>query len=171
MSRETTAIVLIGSKTTSPWGDPLTRPTHLLRFTENSVPGWQIHPLNGATGVQDEPSYAGTSAAILPRASLMDDALVLVAALVLRDRATMEHPAVGSAARNPEQGGGILIPDAGFPEDVVDQAAEAVAECCQLWLIPVSPRCSLLGDESIPRLRGWGIEVDVMTSDAHTTLA
>lgn len=164
MSRQTTAIIVAGAKTTDSWGDPLVRPTHMLRFTENSVPGWQIHPLNGATGVENEPTFSGTAAALKGSASFAHEAVVLLATTVLGDEATLKHPAVKAAQRDPHHGGGLAIPDIGFPEDAVTSAAFAVAAGYQLWVMALDPGCLLLHDDTLANLRRWGIQVDVLSA-------
>jgi hypothetical protein len=164
MSRQTTAIILVGAKTSDPWGDPLLRPTQVLRFTENSVPGWQIHPLNGATGVENEPTFSGTAAALNGSASFAHEAVVLIATLVLGDEATTKHPAVKAAERDTQHGGGLVIPEIGFPRDAVSGAVFAVAAAYRLWVIALDPGSLLLQDNSLADLRSWGIQVDVLSA-------
>lgn len=166
MSRQTTAIVLVGEKADGPWGDELLRPTHVVRFTENSVPGWQVHPLNGASGVKDEPTARGTAAALHGSTSLAHELVVLIATEVLRDTRTLAHPAVAGAQRTTADGGGLAIPERGFPDEAVESAVAAVAANIRLWILPLSPHCLLLADTAVEDLRRWGVETDLRSVQA-----
>lgn len=163
MTRQTTAIVLVGRRASSAWGDDLLRPTHVVRFTENSVPGWQVHPLNGATGVENEGTPRGTSAAVTGKGSRAQELVVLVAGLILRDGPTL---AAATEALRGYGEGGLQIPNEGCSDELVGLAVKAVQQDCQLWVMPLDETCALVEDGTVAQLQEWGVKCELRADDS-----
>lgn len=165
--RQTTGIILVGARATDSWGGEIQRPTHVVRLTQNSVPGWQVHPLEGAAGMPGpQPTGRGASSAV-DHADLAAELVVLVAVSIVRDVSVIES--VGLVAADSTEPQELSIPDRGFSEATVEGAAEIVATSCRLWVMPITDSCALLDAEVLERLRGWGVVAELRALDTFAT--
>ena len=144
MSRQTTAIVQVGRRDTGPRADRPFQPPHVVRFPDNSVLGWQVHPLSGPTGDENEPTLVGTTAALHGSPCLAHEPLLVIDAHPVQDAATLTR-------------------------DVV--ASTAAAQPCQLGSTRSNPDACCSVTAPLTKFRGWGIEADLMTAQSASAKA
>lgn len=160
MSRQTTCAVLVGPRASGPWGDPLIQPTHVVRFTENSVPGWQVHSLKGAHSNIASSPRAGTVANLNGSAPIAKELVVIVAAQIVCDQRALEACQAAGILSESD----LRFTDEPLPEDVVETCALAVAEAARLWLCILDPSSLLRHDGSIEWLAHEGITSSVLAA-------
>lgn len=163
MSRQTTAMVIAAPRAQGPWGDELCRPTHVVRFTENSVPGWQVHSLDGAHDNHEPSTGSGTHASMDRLPTMAHELVVLLAVEVAHDPQAITLATAERLIR-PGRGPAVAFGDTAPSPELVTACAKAVADTVRLWVTVLDPQALLVIDGSISQLGDWGITVDVLTA-------
>lgn len=166
MSRETTALIAIGPNSCDPWGDSLTHPTHVVRLTENSIPGWQVHSLRGAHGNQSTGPGMGTPAATAGSLTMAHELVVLLAADVLHDPDSVQR-ARDERLLAPHPRACVRFSETAPSHTLVSAAVGVVATGARLWISLLDTQSLLAVDGSIDQLRSWGIRTEVLTPNCE----
>lgn len=162
MSRQTTAVIVVGPQSTGPWGDQQTVPTHVIRFTENSVPGWQVHSLIGSHSNDDDSTGSGTHASLDGAHWLAHELAVLLAVEVLRDSVCVKAAADAGVLKL--NGRTVAFAEHRPTLALVEECVTALAGKVRLWVAILAPRSLVASDDIVGQLREWGIATEVLSA-------